>query len=168
MQNPLLKRQICPKFINVMMENNRLHKSGANSTLYNISMKGLPLLSQIFIWSSPVFFYVIKSPSVTSIYLSVSTNKPGIKYKISGVMWQVASESKIQLVSCDLSQKYLLVIYTLEDTFAIDVYNLCDLISSVLFLKILSIFVDLYARVLEFSCSSELYYPKFLVSEILW
>ena len=55
-QNPLWKRQVCIEFMSVIMENNLLHKSGANSTLYNAVMKGLPLVSHIFIWNSPVFF----------------------------------------------------------------------------------------------------------------
>ena len=50
MQNSLLKIQVCTKSISVTMENNKSHKSGANSTLYNVSMKGLPLSSRIFIW----------------------------------------------------------------------------------------------------------------------
>ena len=37
------------------MENNRSHKSGANSTLYNVAMKGLTLSPHMFIWTSPVF-----------------------------------------------------------------------------------------------------------------
>ena len=41
--------------MNIIMENNGYHKSGANSTLYKIAMKGFPLSSHIFIWSSPVF-----------------------------------------------------------------------------------------------------------------
>ena len=45
---------------------------------------------------------------LTSMYLSISTSEPGTKSEISGVMWQVAPESKIQLVSCNLSPKSLL------------------------------------------------------------
>ena len=85
------------------MEKNQFHKSGANITLYNVSTKGFPLLSHIFIWTYPVCFDVTKFPSTNSINLSISTNDSGIKYEISGVMLQVAPESKIQLVSCELS-----------------------------------------------------------------
>ena len=46
-------------------------------------MKGFPLSSSISIWSCPFFFAVTKYPSATLIYLSVSTNDLGIKYKIS-------------------------------------------------------------------------------------
>ena len=34
---------------------------------------------------------------------SVSSNDPGMKSVTSGVIWQVALESKIQLVSCEVS-----------------------------------------------------------------
>ena len=61
-QNPLLKRKLCPEFINVIMENNWLHNYCANSTLYNISIKGFPLSSRIFIWNYPVFFSLWKMP----------------------------------------------------------------------------------------------------------
>ena len=87
--------QVCTKFIKVIMENIKLHKSGDNSTLYNTAMKGFPLSPHIFIWTSPICFSVTKFPSETSTYLSVYTNEPGIKYEIYGVMWQVAPESKI-------------------------------------------------------------------------
>ena len=107
-QNPLWKRQVCPKFIKIMMENNRSHKSGTNIMLYNTAMKGFPFLSQISIWSYPLCFDVKKFPSGNLVYLSVSTNEPSIKSKISGVMWQVAHESKIQLLSCDLSLYFIL------------------------------------------------------------
>ena len=77
------------------MKNNWLHKYGANSKLYNVAVKGLWLSWQILIWASPVCYAVIKSPSAISIYLSVSTSDPGIKFNISGVMWQFSHESKI-------------------------------------------------------------------------
>ena len=41
-----------------MMEINQLHKSGDNSTLYNVAIKGLSLLSHIFIWTSYICFTV--------------------------------------------------------------------------------------------------------------
>ena len=72
-----------------------------------------------------------------------------MKSEISGVMWQVAPESKIKLVSCDLSPKCLLGVSALEDICAIYVYIFCDFLS-VLFSKVLSIFVDLYTQVLGF------------------
>ena len=77
-KTPLQKRQVCTKFINVIMENNWLHKSGANSTLYNVAMTSFPILSQNFIWTYPGCFAVTKFPSATSMYLSVSNNEPGI------------------------------------------------------------------------------------------
>ena len=48
-QNTLQKREVCTKFIITIMENNQLHKSGANRMLYNVSMKGLPLSPRMFI-----------------------------------------------------------------------------------------------------------------------
>ena len=98
-QNPLWKWQVRPKFINVIMENTRSHKSGANSTLYNLAITGLPLSSRIFIWTSHVCFAVTKCISLTSVYFSVSTNKPSIKSEITGVLWQVTPQSKIQLMA---------------------------------------------------------------------
>ena len=78
-----------------MMENNQLHKYDDNKTLYNVAMESFPLSSRILIWTSPVFFAVEKCPYATFLYLSVSTSNPGMKTEISGVMWQVAPESKI-------------------------------------------------------------------------
>ena len=95
MQSLLWRRQVCPKFINATMENNWSHKSGANTTLYHLAMKGFPLLSIISIWTCPACFAVMKWSSKTSIYLFVSTNEPGKNPK--------------SLVSCGklhLSQKY--------------------------------------------------------------
>ena len=54
-QNPLWKRGAYPKLTNLIMENNQSHKSGENSMLYNAEMKGLPLSSHMFIWTSPFF-----------------------------------------------------------------------------------------------------------------
>ena len=68
------------------MENNLLHKSGANSTLYDMTMKGFPLQSRIFIRTFLVCFAVFKCPSATLVYLSVSKNEPGIKSDISSVI----------------------------------------------------------------------------------
>ena len=147
-----------------MTENNILHESGANSTLYNVSMKDFPLSFRIFIWASPVYFAVTKFSSATSIYLSVFLNEPGIKSKISGVMWQVAPESKIQLVSCKLSPKFLLGLYELEYIYAIDTYIVCYSLWYVLFSDVLYIFVDLYARVLGFSVFQWNFYSKCPVS----
>ena len=132
------------------MENNWLHKSGTNITWYNVSIQGFTLLSQIYIWTCPVCFAVKKCPLASLIYLSVSTNDPGIKSKIIGVMWQVAPESKIQLFSCELSPKFILGLSALLDIRAIDVYIFCDSISYALFPYVLYIFVDLYAQVLGF------------------
>ena len=102
-QTLLWKRQICPKFINVIMEHNWSHKYRENSRLYNVAMKGLPLSLHIFIWTSPGCFTVIKSPPTTSMCSSIYTIETGTKCEISGFMWQVAPESKTQLISCNLS-----------------------------------------------------------------
>ena len=78
--------QVCTKFINLIIENNQSHKPGVSSTLYNTEMKGLPLSSHIFIWTSPVCFDVMKLPSTTSIYLSTFTSEPYTKSEISDVV----------------------------------------------------------------------------------
>ena len=141
------KIQVCNKLISVIMENNQSHKSGANSMLYNLAIKGFPLSSHMFVWISPCFFCCEKCPSVTSMYLSIWTSNPGTKSDISSVMWQVMPESKIQLVSYFMSPKYLLGISTLEDIRAIYTYIFCDSFCSVIFSEALSIFVGLYAQV---------------------
>ena len=128
-----MKSQLCPESINAIMENNQSHKSGANSTLYNVAMKGFPLYSHIFIWTSTVCFAVTKFPSTNLIYLSVYTNEPGIKCEISGVMWKVALQSKIRLVSCKICTKSLLGLCTLEDIHSIEAYIFCESLSSSLF-----------------------------------
>ena len=40
------------------------------------------------------------------MYVSESSNEPGIKSEIYGVMWYVAPETKIQLVHCELSPTF--------------------------------------------------------------
>ena len=54
-QNPLWNKQLCPEFINVMIENYLSHKPGAKSTLCNVAMKVSPWLSHIFIRTWPFF-----------------------------------------------------------------------------------------------------------------
>ena len=54
-QNTLLNKQLCPEFINVMIENNMLHKSGAKSTLCNVAMKEFSWSSHVFIHTCPFF-----------------------------------------------------------------------------------------------------------------
>ena len=46
-QNPFWNKQVCPKFINVMIENNLSHKSGINSTLCNVAIEASLLSSHI-------------------------------------------------------------------------------------------------------------------------
>ena len=133
------------------MENNQLHKSGANITWYNVAMKGFPLFPRTFNWTYNACFSLTNWPYETSIYLSVSTNEPSIKYEISSVMWEVSPKYKIQLVSCDLSSQYLLGVSALEYICAIDGYTFCELLSYVVFSDVLSIFVNIYAWVIFFS-----------------
>ena len=149
-KNPSWRRQGCPKLINRIMENNPSHKSVAKSMLYNITMQGFPLSSWILIWTFPVRF-LWWNDHLLLRYISVFTNRPEIKSEISGVMWQVAPKYKFQLVSCELSPKSLLGIYALGKIRSIDLYIFCDFLWSILFSKYLSIFVNLYARVLVFS-----------------
>ena len=102
-QISLWKRQVCPAFFDVIMENKLSHESGVNSTLYKVAKKVFPLSSKIYIRTEPFCFAVTWCPSATSMNLSVSYNDPGIKSVPSGVIWHVAPESKIQLVNCELS-----------------------------------------------------------------
>ena len=69
---------------------------------------------------------------------------------ISGFMWQVAPEFRIQLFSFKLSPKYVLEISTLEYIHAIDLCILCDSLWYLLFSHFLSNFVDLYKQCLSF------------------
>ena len=74
-QNPLCNKQICTKFINVMIENNPSHKSGAKSTLCNVSIKGSPLMSQNCIHACP-FFLLWRDvrPKLQCVYPYILTN----------------------------------------------------------------------------------------------
>ena len=83
------------------------------------------------------------------MYLTVSTSNPGTKSEIYGVMWQGAPESKIKLVSCKIYP--LLVVSMLEDIHSIYAYIFCNSFRSVIFSNYLSLFVDLYAQVFDFS-----------------
>ena len=65
-------------------------------------------------------------------------------------MRQVAPESKIQLVIFNLSPRSLLGLSALDDIHAMDTYIFCEPLSYVLFSDILSIFGDMYAKVLGF------------------
>ena len=47
-QNPFLNKQICPKFIYLIIENKLTHRSGAKITLCNVAIKLSLLLSHIF------------------------------------------------------------------------------------------------------------------------
>ena len=154
-----------PQIHNVIMENNRSHNSGANSTLYNVAMKIFPLLSHIFIWNTTFCFAVTKFPYATSIYLSVSANEPGIKSEIYVVMLQVTPDSKIELVGCKLSEKSLLgflhwktyVPYTCT-YFVTWLHLYC----CIMYYIISSIYIYVFYPYL---CSSEVSYRKCLVLE---
>ena len=129
-QNPLWKRQLFPAFINVMIENNMSHKSGANSTFYKVVMKVFPLLLHICIRNDPFCFAVTWCPSGTSMYLSLSSNDPRMKYETYGVMWHVDPESKIQMVNCELSPYFSLLQSSSQDICLIDAYILWLSLSS--------------------------------------
>ena len=100
------------------------HKSGAKSTLCNVAINVFPLLSHICICTWTFCFAVTWCPSATSMYLSVSSNDPGMKSETYGVIWHVAIESKIQLVNCELSPYFSLLRSSLLDIRAIDAYIL--------------------------------------------
>ena len=99
---------MCPEFLNLIIENNPAHRSGAKIMLCNFSMKGYLLSSHIYIWTCPFCLAMTWCPSAHSIYLSVSSNNHGITFETCGDVWHVAPESKIQLVNCKMSPKYLL------------------------------------------------------------
>ena len=86
-----------------MIENNLSHKSGASKKLYKVAIKVSLLSSNICMRTDPFCFAVTWCPSATSMNLSVSSNYPGMKSVTSGVILQVAPESKIQLFNCELS-----------------------------------------------------------------
>ena len=52
-QKSFWNKQLCPEFINVMIENVPSHKYGAKSRLCNVVMKGSQILSHIFIHTLP-------------------------------------------------------------------------------------------------------------------
>ena len=62
-KNPLWNIQVCPKWINVIFENNMLHKSGAKSTFCIVVMKVSPLSLHILICTCPFCFAVKGCPS---------------------------------------------------------------------------------------------------------
>ena len=99
-----------------------MHRYGSKSKLCNVAMKLYLLSLHIFILTCHFCFAVTWYPSVTSIYLSVSSNETGIKSETYGVIWQVSSEYKIQLVNCELSPRYLTYFLSLPDICAIDAY----------------------------------------------
>ena len=76
-------------------------------------------------------------------------------------MLQVTPDYKIQLVSCKLSPKSSLGLYTLEDIHDIYAYIFCDCFCSVILLDSLSIFINLYAKVFGFSASQWTLFSEF-------
>ena len=109
----------------MVMENIQSHKSVANSTLYNVAMKGFHYC-HTFLFELLLSVSLGRNSHLQLQHISVSTNEPGIKSEIYGVVCQVASKSKIQLISCNLSPKSLLGLSALEDIRAIDAYIVCD------------------------------------------
>ena len=105
-----------------MIEKNLWKKSGAKSTLCNVAMNVFSLSSHICIRTCSFCFLVTWCSFATSMYLSVSSNYPGMKSETSGVMWHVDPESKIQLVNCELSPYFSLERSPLLDIRAIDAY----------------------------------------------
>ena len=64
------------------------------------------------------------------MYLYVSSNEPGMKSENYGVMRNVAPESKIQLVNCELSLKFSPGNASLPDIRAIKTYIFWSLLLS--------------------------------------
>ena len=59
-QNTLWNKQVCPKFINVIIENNLSHRSGAQSMLCNVAIKVSPLLLHILICTYPFLWHDVR------------------------------------------------------------------------------------------------------------
>ena len=116
--NPLQNKQV----INVIIENNLSHKSGAKSMLCNVAINGFPLSLHIFIWTCPFWFTATWCPSTTSICLSLYYNETVIKSETCGFIRHVSPESKIQLFNCKVSPKYLLGLLSLSEICAIYEY----------------------------------------------
>ena len=115
--------------------------------------------------NSPCFFCCEKFPSENPMYLSISTSDTGTKSEFYGIMWHVAPESKIQLVSSELSPKSLLGIFTLEVICAIEVYIFWDSFYYVLFPYALSI-LSIFTKKLACPCSRKLNLFIFQVRKI--
>ena len=60
MQNPLWKMQVCPKFIYIIIDNNWLHKSGANSTFIQCSYEVFFIILTHFYVDFSCLFYCDK------------------------------------------------------------------------------------------------------------
>ena len=103
-----------------------------------------------------------------NIYLSVSNIETGTKSEISGVMWQVAPEYKIQLVSCKVSPKYLLEISALEEIGSIDAYIFCELFCSVLLSDVLSIFSICTDEFMIYLFQLNFFYKISVSENLLW
>ena len=76
-------------------------------------------------------------------------------------MWYVAPKFKIQLVSCELSPKFLLRISIFECICSIDAYIFWVSFSSVLFYYFSSTFLDLYAQVFGLSIFQRTFFSLF-------
>ena len=70
-QNPLWKRQVCPEFINVMIENNMSHNSGAKSTLCNVAMIDFSLSLHICICTWPFFRRDVMSVRNFNVFIRI-------------------------------------------------------------------------------------------------
>ena len=109
--------------------------------------------------------------SICNFNVFIRFHKWAEKYEIYGVIRQVAPESKIQLVSCEISPKSLLEISTLEYIRAIDAYIFCDPFHSIILFDSLYIFIDMHAQVLKFSafqCTLIYDFSGFGKSAIQW
>ena len=56
-QNPFWDKQVCYKFINVMIKNNPFHRSGSKITLCNVAMKVSILSLHIIIWNLNLWIF---------------------------------------------------------------------------------------------------------------
>ena len=91
MQNTSWTSQVCTKFVNVIMENNWLPKSGATCTLYHVVITGFQFFQRIFLWGSPGFFCCDKIPMYgLDIFICLHQQA---RYKIRNIWFHVTSRT---------------------------------------------------------------------------
>ena len=125
-----------------MIENNLSHKSGARSKLYKVEMNFFPLSLHICIHTDPFCFAVTWFPSATSMYLSVSSNDPGIKSVTSGVIWH--NLSQIQNPIGQL--RTVTILYTFAFVITRHLFHRCVYIMVVVIFTVVSYMITFFIK----------------------